>query len=118
MNYMSETSDITDQIQSLVKASGKSASQMTQALSHLGGGDMQSGIDRLADFFLKEGMTAGTIRGALGGALGTAGIGALILLVRKGIKACKSHKTEGEAILKELEESERGNGEGGTVTPA
>jgi hypothetical protein len=98
-------SDTANQIQALITASGKSAPQMTQAFARLGGGNMQSGITRLANFLTKEGIKIGTIRGAIGGVVGTAAIGSLILLIRKTVKEHKNHKSEGEAILKELEDA-------------
>jgi hypothetical protein len=98
-------SDAAVQIQELIKTSGKAAPAMTTALKRLGKGDMQSGITRIADYFLKEGVKVGTIRGAVGGVIGTVTIDSLILIIREAVKSHKSHKVEGEAILKELEES-------------
>lgn len=98
-------SDIGNEIQALIKASGKSAPQMTHALKRLGSGDMQSGIKRIASYLTKEGIKIGTVRGTICGVIGTAAVGSLILLIREAVKAHQSHKAEGVAILKELNKS-------------
>lgn len=102
---MIDTVDTVNQIKILIETSGKTAPEMTKALKTLGGGNMQKGIAKMADFCFKEGIKIGMIRGAIVGVVGTAAVGGLILLVRKAIKNHQLHKEEGEAILKVLEDS-------------
>lgn len=110
-------SDTANQIKNLIEASSKAAPAMTKALKKLGDGSMQAGITRIADFCVKEGIKVGTIRGAIGGVVGTVAVGGLVLLVRKAIKDHQFHKEEGEAILKALEDSITGCEEGDTSEP-
>jgi len=77
---------------------------MTHALKNLGNGNMQNGIARIAEYFTKEGIKSGTIRGVFLGAGGIAVLIALINLIKKAIKKNQKHKLEGEAILKALED--------------
>jgi hypothetical protein len=95
--------DTATQIKNLLETSGKAAPAMTTALKKIGGGSMQTGIAAIADFFAKEGIKLGTVRGAVGGAVGTAALGGLILLVSKIVKEQRAHNAEGEAILEALE---------------
>lgn len=108
--------DIGKLINDLIKSSGKTAPKMTNALKNIGNGDMQAGIARIADYFTKEGLKVGQVRGLIGGiAIGGVAVGSLIFLIQKVVKEHKKDKEEGEAILKGLEEGitdyENNNGE-------
>jgi len=93
--------DIGKQINTLIKPSGKSASKMTHALKYLGNGDMQTGIERVADYFTKEGIKIGEVRGFINGTV--VGV-SLILLIQQVMMEHQKHKVEGKAILKGLED--------------
>lgn len=98
---------IGTQITNLITGSGKTGAEMTHALKELGGGDMQRGLTRIAEFFLADSahsLKAGRIQGAVGG---VAGVGAIFLvykLIKCAVKNSK-YKEEGKAILNCLEKN-------------
>lgn len=96
--------DIGIQITDLIKAKGKSASEMTHALKFIGDGNMQDGITRITDSLMKKGQRNGVIKGAIGGVTITLLVVGLIHFIRDKIKENRSLKAEGEAILKGLNE--------------
>jgi hypothetical protein len=95
------------QIANLITKNGKTGADMTHALKELGGGDMQRGLTKIAEFFLADSahsLKIGRIQGAVGGA---AGVGAIFLLykfVKSAVKNSK-HIEEGKVILNCLEKN-------------
>jgi hypothetical protein len=90
-------------LKELLEKSGKAAPAMTNALKRLGSGSMQSGIIKIADMCQKSGIRIGTLRGAIGGAVGVAAVFAIIKVIRTYIDKNKQLKLDGEEIIKELE---------------
>ena len=91
------------QIANLITRNGKTGADMTHALKELGSGDMQKGLTRIAEFFLKDSansLKAGRIQGAVG-------VGAIFLIYKliKGAVKNSKHKEEGKAILNCLEKN-------------
>ena len=97
--------NLEKQIFDLIQRDGKNASAMTSALSRLGDGDMQTGLQRIASFFQKTGKSKHIGEGFAIGA-GVTTIGGLIYHhIKKAINEKKAVKQEGTEILKELEEA-------------
>lgn len=91
--------DISYKIIELTNTKGKSAAKMTEALKVLGNGKMEEGITRVAKYFEKSGFVKGSIA-----TLTVVGAIAVIKkLIYDRIKD-NSLKSEGEKILKELDE--------------
>jgi len=108
-------SDIANQINAVINASGQAAPKITSGLANIGNGSMQDGINRIADFCTKSGVNtgtkagfkAGTVRGVVGTTAVFAVLGGVAYLIYDGVeknKKNKALKAEGEAILKGLEE--------------
>ena len=98
---------IGTQITNLITRNGKTGADMTHALKELGGGDMQSGLERIAEFFLADSahsLKAGRIQGAVGGVAGVVAIFLVYKLIKVAVKNSK-HKEEGKAILNCLEKN-------------
>ena len=92
--------NIETQITNLITGSGKTGADMTHALKELGGGNMQRGLTRIAEFFLADSaysLKVGRIQGAVGG---VAGVGAIFLVYKliKGAAKNSKYKEEGKAI--------------------
>lgn len=95
------------QITNLITRNAKTGADMTRALKEFGGGDMQRGLTRIAEFFLAESahsLKIGRIQGAIGGA---AGIGVIYLVYKciEGAVKNSKHNEEGKAILNCLEKN-------------
>ena len=112
-------SNHANEILELINTSDKAASDMTKALKSIGGGDMQKGINRIADYFMKVGNQTGFIQGAkigekkglLKGSVSTLSI---LALVAGGIylkdkyeeyKHQKALEQEGQTILSTMQET-------------
>ena len=99
--------DISKQIIELITSSGKTAPQLTHALKFIGG-NMQNGIYIVAEYFRKEGINIGIkkglARGRLEGAAFMAFIATIIESVRRKISEDKALETEGQEILRGLED--------------
>ncbi len=109
---------LASQIYTLIQLEGKSADKITHALATIGGGKMDVGIKRLADFYMKAGDRKGEKRGrkegiaeGIGGTLSIFAIYHLIKFFKRKIKEKKEYKAEGEAILTSLERASIGNSE-------
>ena len=118
-----DKNEIAEKISSLVQSSGKSAPQMTTAISKIGGGSMEAGIQRLTKFFtdtgmdegLKKGIEIGKSQGFVKGVVVTAagvavatGVYCIVTKIKNAIQNNKDEKflkAEGEAILKVFEEN-------------
>lgn len=94
------------EIANLMITNGKSASEMTHALSELGGGSMQKGFTRIGKYFTEEsakaatnGLSRGRIQGGIVGVLVTAIVGGTIYAVAKKKKNDAAHEAEGQTIL-------------------
>lgn len=91
------------QIAYLITKNGKTGAEMTHALKDLGGGDMQKGLTRIAEFFLEDSahsLKIGRIQGAVG-------VGAIFLfykLIKSAVKNSK-HIEEGKVILNCIEKN-------------
>ena len=99
--------DIGTKIADLITRNGKTGADMTHALKELGGGDMQRGLTRIAEFFLKDSansLKVGRIQGAVGMAAGVGAIFLIYKLIKSAVKNSK-HKEEGKAILNCLEKN-------------
>lgn len=103
-------------VNSLVFESGKASPEMTHSLKVLGSGDMQTGIKRLAAFFMEEGRERGYIcgekNGIFKGIAGTLFVGSLvaggyyIAEQYKMKKLIKAHVSEGKKIIHVLKKEE------------
>ena len=94
------------EIANLMMCNGKSAAEMTHALSALGGGSMQKGFARIGKYFTEEsakaaakGLNRGRIQGGIVGVLVTAAVGGAIYAVAKKKEKNLVHEVEGQAIL-------------------
>lgn len=94
------------EIANLMMNNGKSASEMTRALSELGGGSMQKGLARIGKYFTEEsakaaakGLNRGRIQGGIVGMLVTAAVGGTIYAVAKKKEKDAAHEAEGQIIL-------------------
>ena len=94
------------EIANLMMNNGKSASEMTHALSELGGGSMQKGFARIGKYFTEEsakaaakGLSRGRIQGGIVGVLVTAAVGGTIYAVAKKKEKDAAHEAEGQTIL-------------------
>lgn len=94
------------EIANLIMDNGKSASEMTHALSELGGGSMQKGFARIGKYFTEEsakaaakGLSRGRIQGGIVGMLVTAAVGGTIYAVAKKKERDAAHEAEGQIIL-------------------
>ena len=94
---------LASQIYTLIQLEGKSADKITHALATIGGGKMDVGIKRLADFYMKAGDRKGEKRGrkegiaeGIGGTLSIFAIYHLIKFFKRKIKEKKEYKAEGE----------------------
>lgn len=94
------------EIANLMMNNGKSASEMTHALSELGGGSMQKGFARIGKYFTEEsaksaakGLNLGRIQGCIVGILVTATVGGTICAVAKKKEKDAAHEAEGQTIL-------------------
>lgn len=94
------------EIANLMMNNGKSASEMTHALSELGGGSMQKGFARIGKYFTEEsakaatkGLSRGRIQGSIVGVLVTATIGGAIYAIAKKKEKDVAHEAEGQIIL-------------------
>ena len=96
--------DIDKQILELVNEKGKSASQMTHALKFIGNGDMCTGLEKVKDYFTREGKKIGEVTGCVKGIVFTSLIFAIGVLIKKEIERNSRREEEGETLLKELEE--------------
>ena len=94
---------ITDQIDDLISNSGKNAPQMTHGLKFIGDGNMQKGIEKIKDYYYKEGTKKGTLKGAAGGVSITTIVFALAYYITKKISENKNHEKEGKEILEGLQ---------------
>lgn len=111
-------SNVSIQIANLITYTGKTGPEMTHALKALGGGDMQKGITRIAEYFLAKSpelLKRGRIQGAIGGIT----CAAVLLLIAKLYNQSKKNtklNAEGEAILKTLKDNlpESSNSEEGS----
>ena len=95
------------QIANLITSNGKTGADMTHALKELGGGDMQRGLTRIADFFLADSaqsLKIGRIQGAVGGVAGVGTIFLVYKLIKDTVNNSK-HKEEGKVILNCLEKN-------------
>lgn len=95
------------QIAYLITKNGKTGAEMTHALKDLGGGDMQKGLTRIAEFFLEDSahsLKIGRIQGAVGGAAGVWAIFLFYKLIKSAVKKSK-HIEEGKVILNCLEKN-------------
>lgn len=104
--------DLASKIYDLIQSEGKSADKITHALASIGGGKMDVGIKRLADFFMETGDRKGEKRGLVKGISGTLGgitfasvLYYLIKFIKKKSNEKKEYEAEGKAILRELEET-------------
>lgn len=98
------------EIANLMMNNGKSASEMTRALSELGGGSMQKGLARIGKYFTEEsakaaakGLNRGRIQGGIVGMLVTAAVGGTIYAVAKKKEKDAAHEAEGQTILNAME---------------
>jgi hypothetical protein len=95
------------QITNLITKNGKTSPEITHALKDLGDGDMQTGLTRIAEFFLADSahsLKTGRIQGVIGG---VAGVGAILLFykfIKSAVKNSK-HIEEGKVILNCLEKN-------------
>lgn len=94
------------EIANLMMNNGKSASEMTHALSEIGGGSMQKGFARIGKYFTEEsakaaakGLSRGRIQGGIVGMLVTAAVGGTIYAVVKKKEKDAAHEAEGQTIL-------------------
>lgn len=95
------------QIANLITRNGKTGADTTHALKELGGGDMQRGLTRIAEFFLADSahsLKVGRIQGVIGGAAGVGTVFLAYKLIKGAVKNSK-HKEEGKAILNTLEKN-------------
>jgi hypothetical protein len=92
--------EIAKQIFDLLQASGKSAAVIARALKSIGGGSMQDGVRRVADYFMTEGLKRGAIKGALGGVAITSLLFILGFLIYEKIQNDKNHDAEERPYLK------------------
>lgn len=99
--------DIDEQILDLVNNKGKSASQMTHALKFIGNGDMGTGLEKVKDYFTREGKKIGEVTGCVKGIVFTSLIFAIGVLIKKEIERNRKRAEEGEILLKKLEEELR-----------
>ncbi len=98
------------EIANLMMNNGKSASEMTHALSELGGGSMQKGFARIGKYFTDEaakaaaeGLSRGRIQGGIVSVLVTAAVGGTIYAVTKKKEKDAAHEAEGRTILNAME---------------
>ena len=98
------------EIANLMMNNGKSASEMTRALSELGGESMQKGLARIGKYFTEEsakaaakGLNRGRIQGGIVGMLVTAAVGGTIYAVAKKKEKDAAHEAEGQTILNAME---------------
>lgn len=99
--------NIETQIANLITRNGKTGADITHALKELGGGDMQRGLTRIAEFFLADSahsLKVGRIQGVIGGAAGVGTVFLAYKLIKGAVKNSK-HKKEGKAILKTLKKN-------------
>lgn len=103
-----------EEIFELISSSGLSAPEMTHSLKMVGDGDMQKGFLHMARFFhsdgFSEGVSVGTKRGFIQGALGALGAVALVggIYVTGKINERKRKtqlENEGKKILNTLKET-------------
>lgn len=90
------------EIANLMMNNGKSASEMTHALSDLGGGSMQNGFAHIWEFFTEEAaneLSRGRIQGGIVGALVAAAVGSTIYAVSKKKEKKAAHEAQGQTIL-------------------
>lgn len=94
------------EIANLMMNNGKSASELTHALSELGGGSMQKGFARIGKYFTEEsakaaakGLSRGRIQGGIVGVLVTTAVGGTIYVVAKKKEKDAAHEAEGQTIL-------------------
>ena len=94
------------EIADLMMNNGKSASEMTQALSKLGRGSMGEGFARIGKYFAEEsakaaakGQSRGRIQGGMVGTLVTAAVGGTIYAIAKKKEKDAAHEVEGQTIL-------------------
>ncbi len=97
--------EMSNEVSNLVNVSGKSASNMTQALKNLGDGNMQSGINFLGSYFenigYQQGIEVGERRGFVKGSLVIGGA-CIVMGVVSGIYTHfknKQQKQETEELL-------------------
>lgn len=90
------------QIETLLQSRGKSASKMTEALKFIGNGKMEVGLNRIAEYFSREGEKAGIIKGVTGTLTIVAIFAGVAYLVKEAIEKNKNLKSEGEALIRDL----------------
>ena len=98
---------LKEQVINLLNQKGKSADAMTSALKRIGGGSMENGINKLAQFVEKAGEKKGTTKGLILGITGAITMGGFIQIligyIKKRIKEEKDFELEGKEIIKKLE---------------
>ena len=103
--------DYSKEIFKLLNEKGKNAPNMTSALKKIGNGDMQKGLNTLANYCKNSGITIGEKSGWLIGSATTLGVtlaigSGLYLADRyKKYKAKKEIESEGEKIYEALKET-------------